>query len=114
MPGSHLNPRESGKKRRKPEAEGAKREERCIGEITLSLRRERNLCNYVCIAFHWNVHLVLGRLQRLAFTQTESTMKRHAVTNTDTSVPEAEIIYRGLKTKHETEKPLGTETLQAG
>lgn len=51
---------------------------------------------------------------RLAFTQTESTMKRHAVTNTDTSVPEAEIIYRGLKTEHETEKPLGTETLQAG
>lgn len=31
---------------RKPKAEGAKREERFIGEITLSLRRERNLCNY--------------------------------------------------------------------
>jgi hypothetical protein len=59
------------------------------------------------------VHLVLGCLQASDYPDRKHN-ERHAATNTDTSVPETEIIYRGMKIKPETEKPPGTETLQAG
>lgn len=74
VPGSHLNPRESGKRRRKPKAEGAKREERCTREINLSLRPERNLCNYFVLPF---IEMCTSYLAacKSRITQAESTMK---------------------------------------
>lgn len=61
-----------------------------------------------CIAFHWHVHRVLGCRQALDYPDRKHN-ERHAATDTHTSVPETEIVYRGMETKLETEKPLGTE-----
>lgn len=57
------------------------------------------------------MHLVLSCLQASDYPERKHN-DRQAGINTDTSVPEIEIIYRGMKTKleTETEMPLGTET----
>lgn len=74
VPGSHLNPRESGERRRKTKAEGAEREERCTGEINPSLRPKRNLCNYFVLRF---IEMYASYLAacKSRITQAESTMK---------------------------------------
>ena len=81
------------------------------GDYSVTQTRKKS-AQLFCIAFHWNVHLVLGSLQASDYPDGKHN-GRHTAANTDTRAPGAEIIYRGMKIKLETEKPLGTETLRA-